>query len=453
MILARAQVLTDAPRVRAHRLRSMRSLALGLVAWATMLAVQAHADPTGVTVPANGGPNRCLDCHRTLEGRLRQPTEHFAQDIHAVRGLGCVGCHGGNPSDPEMTGMDPERGFRGAPTRDQIAELCASCHANAAFMKRFNPKPYIFSMAEFRTSVHCKKIAEGDSKVATCTNCHGVHGILPRADLASPVHHANVPATCAKCHNPEYMKGRTVPTNQYALYKNSVHGRALLEKGDNSAPACNDCHGNHGAVPPQTRDISVVCGNCHGREGELFAASPVRERLELEGKRGCVTCHGNHDVQVPTDAWVSSGPGGVCGRCHAPGSPGARAVAVIVPDFHRLRAKLADADSTLSVAERLGMETSNGRQLLKQANDQLVDVRAALHSFDRRQIEAALLEGTHLADRALGEGMTALRDWQARRVGLALSLIVIGLTIVLLVVKIRRLERASDHDILAAKLK
>ncbi len=439
------------PRVRSRpdsRAPRARLLALVLAALALAWAIPARAavEPVAglpaAAAPAPAKPNHCLDCHRGLQGRLRAPTERFAQDIHAVRGLGCVGCHGGDASDPEMTGMDPDKGFKGAPERPQIAELCASCHANAAFMKRYNPKPYIFSMAEFRTSVHCKKISEGDTKVATCTNCHGVHGILPRSDLASPVHHRNVPATCAGCHNAEYMKGRTVPTNQHALYVNSVHGRALLEKGDDSAPACNDCHGNHGAVPPQTRDISVVCGNCHGREGELFAASPVKERLELEGKRGCVTCHGNHGVQVPSDSLVSSGPEGLCGRCHAPDSPGERAVAVIVPGFHRLRSTMAGADSMLSLAELRGMETSAGRELLKQAGDRLVDVRAALHSFDRRQIEGVLVEGTDLAGRAEAQGVRALRDWQMRRVGMALSLVAIGFTILLLVLRIRRIERA-----------
>jgi hypothetical protein len=431
-----ARSLPRDPRARrAAAIWTARVATAGALAWAAWAAVASGASP-----PASGRPNQCLECHRKLEGRLRAPTEQFAWDIHAVRGLGCVACHGGNPADPEMSGMDPDKGFKGVPARVEIAELCASCHASATFMKRFNPKPYIFSMAEFRTSVHCKKISEGDVKVATCTNCHGVHGILPRSDPASPVHHANVPATCAKCHNPEYMKGRVVPTNQYALYIKSVHGRALLERGDDSAPACNDCHGNHGAVPPETRDISVVCGNCHGREGELFAASPVSARLELEGRRGCVTCHGNHDVQIPSDAWVSSGPDGLCGRCHAADSPGARAVAAIVPQFHRMRERMAAADSTLNHAERLGMETASGRELLTQAKDHLVDVRAALHSFDRGMIEGVLGEGITLAERAHGEGAAALRDWQMRRLGMAVSLVVIAITIVLLVLRIRRLE-------------
>jgi hypothetical protein len=414
------------------------ALASGL---AGILAAAASIAGAAPAAPAARRVNQCLECHRGLEGRLRAPTEHFAQDIHAVRGLGCVGCHGGDANDPEMTGMDPDKGFRGTPERPQIAEMCASCHADATFMKRFDPKPYIFSMAEFRTSVHCKKISEGDAKVATCTNCHGVHGILPPSDPRSPVNARNVPETCAKCHNAEYLKGRKVPTNQHALYTRSVHGRALLEKGDPSAPACNDCHGNHGAVPPETRDISLVCSNCHGREGELFAASPVAAQLELEGRRGCVTCHGNHDVQVPDDSWVSTDSTGVCGQCHVPGSPGDQAVAAIVPRFHQFLARIATADSALGVAERRGMETSAGRQLLKQARDQLVDVRATLHSFDRKLIEGALADGTALADQANAGGMAALRDWQQRRIGMALSLVVIVFTIVLLVLRIRRLER------------
>ena len=386
--------------------------------------------------------NTCYDCHRQLDDpRLSGPTRNFPQDIHVTHGLGCEACHGGNPKDPEMSAMDPDRGFKGAPARKDIAERCASCHANAEYMKRFNPQPYIFSMAEFRTSVHCKKIAEGDQKVATCTNCHGVHGILPPRDPRSPVYHANVPFTCAKCHNAEYMKGRTVPTNQLALWKESVHGKALLEKGDMSAPACNNCHGNHGAVPPKTRNISVVCGNCHGREGELFARSKVAETLEFEGKRGCVTCHSNHGIQPPTDAMVGLSGDGVCGRCHAPDSPGARAAAAIVPRFHAFKAGIAQADSLIGLADQLGMETASGREALKQANDALVGLRATLHSFSPAPIEAGLTEGEAIVARAESQARGALRDWRNRRIGMALSVVVILALIGLLVARIRQTER------------
>ncbi len=420
------------------------SAALAYVAPVARGAAPGAADTAAATRTGPSAKNTCFDCHSQLDdSRLSGPTKDFPQDIHATHGLGCVGCHGGNPNDPEMTAMDPDKGFKGAPARKDIAELCASCHANAAYMKRFNPQPYIFSMAEFRTSVHCKKIAEGDLKVATCTNCHGVHGILPPRDPRSPVNHRNVPFTCAKCHNAEYMKGRTVPTNQLALWRESVHGVALLVKGDMSAPACNNCHGNHGAVPPKTRDISVVCGNCHGREGELFAKSKVAETLEFEGKRGCVTCHSNHGIRPPTDAMVGLEGEGVCGRCHTAGSPGARAAAELVPRFHTFKSHLARADSLLGVADRLGVETAPGHEALKQANDALVGLRATIHSFSLPPIEAALAEGEGLASRAESHAREGLRDWRNRRAGMALSLVVILALMALLIARIRQVERPA----------
>jgi predicted CXXCH cytochrome family protein len=210
-----------------------------------------------------------------------------------------------------------------------------------------------------------------------------------------------------------------------------------------SAPACNNCHGNHGAVPPKTRDISVVCGNCHGREGELFAKSKVAEALEFEGKRGCVTCHSNHGIRPPTDAMVGNDGEGVCGRCHEAGSPGQKAAAVIVPRFHAFKAGLARADSLIGVADRLGMETASGRERLKQANDQLVGLRAALHSFSRPTIEAALAEGEGLSGQAETQAREALRDWRNRRVGMALSLVAIVVVMGLLLVRIRTMERKN----------
>lgn len=416
------------------RARSRAALVLS-----ALIALVASAALARAAVTDN-----CLECHRMQdEKRLSAPTLHFADDIHAQRGFTCATCHGGDPTKQDIDGMDPDKGFIGKPKRSEIAALCAKCHADAAFMKRYNPQPYIFSLDEWRTSVHCKKISEGDNKVATCIDCHGVHGIRPHTDPDSPVYHTNVPATCAHCHNPEYMKGRTVPTNQYTLYKGSVHGIALLQKGDLSAPACNNCHGNHGAVPPNTRDISVVCGHCHGREGELFESSPVKATLELEGKRGCVTCHSNHGIQPPTDAMIGVGDQGVCGRCHASGSPGAQATGRIVSRFWALKTRLSQADSLLARAERLGMPTEKARETLKQANDQLVNVRVVLHSFDPKQIDAVLTAGTGDADGAVGAGERALRDWRTRRVGLAWSLVAIGGVIALLLFIIREIERRS----------
>ena len=83
----------------------------------------------------------------------------------------------------------------------------------------------------------------------------------------------------------------------------------------------------YGAAPPGVRDVSLVCGSCHAREAELFNASRVKDAMELQGKRACVTCHNNHDVQHPTDAMLSPGPDGLCGQCHQPGKLGRQRLA------------------------------------------------------------------------------------------------------------------------------
>jgi hypothetical protein len=394
--------------------------------------------------PAASATDSCVECHAQLdEPRLSDPVRGFASDVHARRGLGCAGCHGGDPKDADITAMDPDKGFKGVPARSGVATMCATCHANAEFMKHYNPRPYIFSLAEWKTSVHCKKEAEGDQRVATCTSCHGVHGILSHRDPKSPVYPTNVPRTCARCHNPDYMKGRKVRADQFELYQASVHGVALFEKGDVSAPACNDCHGNHGAAPPGLKDVSLVCGTCHGREAELFDGSRMKAGMDREGKHGCVTCHGNHDVRRPTDAMLSAAPGGTCAGCHAPGSAAERGTHAIISGFHALQAAIVRADSLLGGAERRGMETARGRNALREAQDRLIGVRAGLHAFDPKAIGATLDEGAALAGEGLERAQAALVDWRNRRLGMGASVGVIVLLIALLVARIRRIDRET----------
>jgi hypothetical protein len=241
------------------------------------------------------------------------------------------------------------------------------------------------------------------------------------------------------------MKGRTVPTNQHDLYVNSVHGKALLEKGDLSAPACNDCHGNHGAAPPGIRDVSLVCGKCHVREAELFNASRVKDMMELQGKRACVTCHSNHDVQHPTDAMLSPEPGGLCGQCHTPGSAGDKGAREIVMRFAAMDRGIAHADSLAAAAESLGMNTDDARTTLREARDRMTNVRSALHSFDRKTIGDVLSEGETFVAQGTGQARGLLQDWRNRRVGMALSLIVILALMGLLIVRIRALERPAEQ--------
>src|SRR5678816_1985298 len=94
--------------------------------------------------------------------------------------------------------------------------------------------------------------------------------------------------------SPETMRPYGIRTDQFALYKTSVHARALYENGDTSAPTCNDCHGSHGAVPPGVDHVSNVCGSCHSREATMFREIEKKKHLDLEPCIQCLVCHGNH---------------------------------------------------------------------------------------------------------------------------------------------------------------
>ncbi len=309
-----------------------------------------------------GATTSCLACHgdpEWFDEAALGILDRMAQDVHAEVGLSCHDCHGGDP-DPALAddmdaAMDPAfaaNPYRGVPERTAIPGFCGRCHSDPATMRRFRPDARVDQEREYWTSRHGQALRQGDGKVATCIDCHGVHGVLRAIDPASPVYPTRVAETCGQCHSdPGRMAGyilpdgRPMPVDQHARWRQSVHAAALLEREDLSAPTCNDCHGNHGATPPGLDAIAFVCGQCHGREAQLFRASGKYRKLGEHaeymvgtGSEGCAacheapepqasftaphpfsecaSCHGNHAVVRPTVALLSPLPETPCAFCH-----------------------------------------------------------------------------------------------------------------------------------------
>ena len=86
--------------------------------------------------------------------------------------------------------MSKAHGFIGVPPRTAVPKLCARCHSDPNFMRKYNPSERVDQDAEYETSIHGQRLAKGDDKGATCIDCHGVHDI--RAARESLV--ARVPA-------------------------------------------------------------------------------------------------------------------------------------------------------------------------------------------------------------------------------------------------------------------
>jgi len=326
---------------------------------------------------STGRATSCLQCHATED-----KAKHFATDVHAQVGLSCQDCHGGNPDSKlaeDMTGaMDPNfkaNPFRGAPKRAEIPEFCGRCHSSAEFMKRFNPAIRIDQVAEYWTSKHGELLKKGDTNVATCIDCHSVHDIRRKSQPDSPVYPTHVAETCSRCHSDvKRMAPYHIPTDQYARWRVSVHANAMFNKNDLSAPTCNDCHGNHGAMPPGVDRLTFVCGNCHLREAELFRKSAKaqawdqhntflasgakcgdchddnRAKLAVSKFNECVTCHENHAIVRPSIAMLGTLPDTPCAFCHEGTGPLANVVSepkANVARFQQMR------DELLARAEQL----------------------------------------------------------------------------------------------------
>jgi hypothetical protein len=333
----------------------------------------------------------------------------MSHDVHLGAQQSCHSCHGGNPDSAlaadAAAAMDPNYApnpFRGVPARVDQPAFCGRCHSDVTFMRRYVASPRVDQQAEYWTSRHGQQLQEGDPRVAVCTSCHGSHGIRGAGDPESPVYASNVAATCARCHSDaQRMAGYTVaggaplPTNQFAAWRRSVHAAALLEKGDLSAPTCNDCHGNHGAVPPGLESIGFVCGYCHGREADLFRESPKQSGFarhndylagagpegcrachtaaELQSPPGglhtfsqCATCHEHHAVVRPTIGLLGPLPETPCAFCHE--SPPDSAARMLEPQsiqarYREVRDRLLAESAGLGREERFNWLVAQAREL------------------------------------------------------------------------------------------
>jgi hypothetical protein len=387
-------------------------------------------------------PNSCLDCHSALDPPYKVTEDQFSQDIHAQKGLTCASCHGGDPSKGDQDAMSKKSGFRGKMARKDVPALCGRCHSDGAYMRQYNPSLRTDQFAQYLTSVHGKLRAKGDEKAAVCTDCHGVHDLRPESDTRSKVHPLNIAQTCSRCHaDAAYMKGYSIPTDQFAGYSASVHHEALTVRGDLSAPTCTTCHGNHGAAPPGVSTVQNVCSTCHVFQAQLFESSPHKPAFDAASLPGCVTCHSNHRVSHPTDAMLGTGPQSVCTNCHTDGDAGYQAATQIAQQFGRLDTSVRDAAEILDRAESAGMEVSDAQLEQDQAHDSLTKSRVAIHSFNAARVQQDVDAGLQIAAKTHQEGAGALKERDYRRKGLAWSLLAIVAVVIGLRLYVRQIER------------
>ena len=202
----------------------------------------------------------CYHCH-SIE------VNEFRESVHFNKNL-CTDCHGG---DTKISGSVVSinvmhTNFTGKPSPLNITNFCAKCHENETRV--------------YQESIHWQRLKEGRTS-ASCTDCHGVHNILPSKNPNSSTFSANVPETCAKCHeNQTRMQALYygIRTDRFDTYKKSFHYKSYASGGRLLA-ACSDCHENHDtrqASDPKSainpKNLPSTCGKegCHPGANNVF---------------------------------------------------------------------------------------------------------------------------------------------------------------------------------------
>jgi formate dehydrogenase gamma subunit len=281
-----------------------------------------HGNVHEIAAPAKVQPGKCAECHA---GEWKE----FAQSIHGRAAKAgdpdaptCTSCHG-----PVHQIQASSEATSAVAKKNQPA-ACARCHADAGFLSR-HKIPVLHPVEQYLQSVHGRAVLQ-DKDAATCSNCHGSHGIQPAWEAQSRVSHWNVVGTCAQCHKEIARQ-----------FNESVHG-AALKTGVRDVPDCTNCHGEHLILEPKNpasalnaANISAqTCARCHAdaRLARLHDLPADRVPSYADSYHGlalregsltaanCASCHGVHDILRSSDPRSTVNAANLaktCGQCHA----------------------------------------------------------------------------------------------------------------------------------------
>ena len=332
---------------------------------AALVSVSASVSslPTPVLVQQN---DDCLMCHgeadaKAEDGRsIAVDASRFAGSVHGSLGLSCTACHadlGGKelPHGAKLAKVDCaachadavtmfETSIHAAARRQtngSVAANCVDCHTTHDIRRAGDPEsstyalnlpatcsrchgdPAIIAKGHiaignvgelFKDSIHGRAISRSGLLVAAnCTSCHGAHDIRQKRDPKSRVFRANIPQTCATCHE-----------GIQALYDRGSHGAALAA-GNAKAPVCTDCHSAHAIqrsdVGSWKLDTVRECGTCHLDKIRTYRDTFHGQVTSLGFVRvaKCSDCHGPHEVHPKSDSRSMVSPDRVlstCQTCH-----------------------------------------------------------------------------------------------------------------------------------------
>ena len=133
----------------------------------------------------------CGTCHAEVAAQYEESVHGTALTDGILESPTCTNCHGEHDIKQHL---DPESRVFAV----NIPKTCSDCHTSEKVVTKFGLNPD--RIATFKESFHGAAIELGETRVANCASCHGVHDIYPQSDERSMIHMANIQNTCGECH-------------------------------------------------------------------------------------------------------------------------------------------------------------------------------------------------------------------------------------------------------------
>lgn len=145
-------------------------------------------------VSRNNVAETCGKCHYGIFIKYRKSIHYAALQKGISRSPVCTDCHGIHTitSLGENDNIIRDRG------KEMVFGSCVRCHEDARLNKEYEVAPA--RVSSYMNSYHGLAARQGETSVADCGSCHGVHMVLPSDNPESYVNKNNLATTCGKCH-------------------------------------------------------------------------------------------------------------------------------------------------------------------------------------------------------------------------------------------------------------
>ncbi|MBI3125241.1 MAG: hypothetical protein HYZ10_12630 [Ignavibacteriales bacterium] len=274
----------------------------------------------------------CIECHAPHKVRRVFYNDSYPDDL-------CMKCHSNKDLYKVVDGKKVSlfvniTEFKGSA---HTVNNCVKCHTNVSQAKNPICKTsgkvdcsicHQSQVEDYNISIHGQKHYGGDTKAPYCTDCHSKHNVQAKKAVNSPTFARNVPELCGRCHREGKNIGLAIDEHNngiVASYRESIHGKGLLQSGLMVTATCVDCHSSHRELPfkdarstVNKKNVAATCAQCHLGIYEKFKESVHSPTVTKTDKKlpTCNDCHFSHEIGRVDQQDFRQGIIQQCGKCH-----------------------------------------------------------------------------------------------------------------------------------------